>query len=101
MSTIAERVAAGVAWLDENRPDWWLDVDLDKLVLSSPCRCVLGQLYGEYEDAPIVDVNTDDEVAVAHGFNAGGHDHPAGPFAEFAALESEWRRVITERRAAA
>jgi len=48
MSTIAERVAAGAAFLDEHDPDWWRAdveraIDLDKLSLSDPSRCVLGQ----------------------------------------------------------
>jgi hypothetical protein len=96
VSTIEERVARGAAWLDEQEPGWARQVDLARLALSSPCRCVLGQLYGEYMDAPLVDV-FGNVAGVEHGFNAGGIDTEA----EFVALEARWRRVITERRAAA
>lgn len=48
MTTIAERVAAGAAFLDEHDPDWWRPdaeraIDLSTLRLSSPRSCVLGQ----------------------------------------------------------
>ena len=48
MSTIAERVAAGAAFLDEHDPDWWRAdaeraIDLDTLYQGSSHRCVLGQ----------------------------------------------------------
>ena len=100
MSTISERVARGVAWLDGVLPDWWRMVDLGQLVLSSPCRCVLGQLYGDYMDSPLVDEHGD-EAGVDRGFNASGAEWTDQTYSEFEALEREWRRVITERRAAA
>lgn len=94
MSTISERVQRGAAWLDTERPGWAGEIDLGQLILSSPCRCVLGQLYGDYVDAPLVDEHGD-QAGVEHGFNA------ALTGTEYDALEAEWRRVITERRAAA
>jgi cytochrome P450 len=98
VSTISERVARGVAWLDENRPAWDREIDLGRLVLSSPCRCVLGQLYGDYSDAPI-DARLDG-YDVQRGFNSSGRTYGERDN-DFDALEAEWRRVITERRAAA
>jgi hypothetical protein len=98
VSTISERVARGVAWLDDNVLGWQNRIDVGQLILSSPCRCVLGQLFGEYMDAPLVDEGGD--VAGAdYGFNAYGHSPERD--AEYVDLEVEWRRVITERRAAA
>jgi hypothetical protein len=46
--TIAERVAAGAAFLDEHDPDWWREdadqaVDLGALNLAHGDRCILGQ----------------------------------------------------------
>ena len=92
MSTIEERVARGAAWLDSELPGWVAEIDLNRLVLSSPCRCICGQLYGEYADRPDAIWHTDAE----HGFNVFSDDP-----SEWGALEDEWRRVITERRAAA
>lgn len=95
---IEERVARGVGWLDANRTDWWDAIDLNWFILSSPCRCVLGQLYGDYMDSPLVEEHGD-EAGVERGFNAGGGEWKDATFAEFEALEREWRRVIAERRA--
>jgi hypothetical protein len=93
VSTIAERVARGVAWLDEKRPGWADEIDLTELVLSSPCRCILGQLYGDFDKVSV-------RGPMAKGFNAYGGDDQS-LYDQFEALEREWRRVITERRAAA
>ncbi len=100
MSTIAERVARGAGWLDSALPGWHREIDLNRLILSSPCRCVLGQLWGDYADSPLVDEHGD-QAGVDRGFYAGGEDGRVGPLTEFAELQVEWRRVITERRAAA
>jgi hypothetical protein len=48
MTTIAERVAAGAAFLDEHDPGWWRAdvpnaIHLDTLDLGSERSCVLGQ----------------------------------------------------------
>ncbi len=48
MNTIAERVAAGAAFLDEHDPDWWKAdvpnaIDLDGLDLGDGEICILGQ----------------------------------------------------------
>lgn len=102
MTSISERVARGVEWLDVNRPGWVDAIDLERLLLSSPCDCVLGQIDGNYftviwSDDP----NRPDGKAC--GFNArdaydcGGDDAQQ---AECHELEDEWRRVITSRREA-
>ncbi len=36
MATIAQRVAAGAALLDEKRPGWWRRIDLDTLDIPEP-----------------------------------------------------------------
>ena len=53
MSTEAERVAAGAAYLNEREPGWLQRIDLDRLDLKAPCRCVLGQLA---MDLPAMDL---------------------------------------------
>lgn len=45
--TPQERVALGVAWLDEKCPDWRTRIDPMTLNLESPLRCVLGQVFAE------------------------------------------------------
>jgi hypothetical protein len=103
-STVAERVAAGAAWLDEHEPGWETLMNVLDLDMSVGCRCVLGQLYAaaaedsNWEDGfshgvAAHDISSDQCIAL--GFDT----HPLGPVNEFAALTAEWRRVITARRA--
>ncbi len=110
-TTIAERVAAGVAWLDEHDPGWWRTdapedptrgrdaqpIDLGRLSLSSPCGCILGHRWGHYAnallDAPL------DAPPWRMGFDAAAQVYPDRRV-EYRHLTAEWRRVIRERREA-
>ena len=48
---VRARVAAGIALLDQHGPpDWRKQIDLNKLHIALPTFCVLGQLYGHYEE---------------------------------------------------
>jgi hypothetical protein len=112
VSTISERVARGVALLDEHVPNWLETFDLSRFSLRSGCNCVIGQLWtaaGNHSDwdddqfdsaiaAGWLDLDFD--AAEQHGFYAGSpqdFEH----FAEYRELQAEWVRVITERRAVA
>lgn len=99
--SVAERVAAGAAWLDQNRPGWDDRIDLTRLILSSPCQCILGQLDGDYDQVPEIASGEIDPLAL--GFNADPRSAGTGRWSErvvddFLALESEWKRVINVRR---
>lgn len=48
MATVEERVAKGVALLDDKRPGWRSEINTDILVMSDSRDCLLGQLYGDY-----------------------------------------------------
>ena len=96
MTTITERVAAGAAFLDEHDYRWFRHVDVASLRLEDCFSCVLGQLTGRYRDG-LDQFGLDAARAVDLGFAELGFlvadcDYPA--------LTAEWKRVITERRAA-
>jgi hypothetical protein len=92
VTSIDERVAAGAAWLDANRPGWWQRINLDTLDLGDPCECVLGQEDGNYWDtAP----DLGDDAAVL-GFNT--RPWCRDPGQELAGLEGAWRTLIQARR---
>lgn len=55
MSTVQERVALGVALLNERRPNWRSQVDIDVLEMNDRSWCIIGQVFG---------VNPDDWSAV-------------------------------------
>lgn len=92
MSTISERVQRGTEWLDRYQPGWIDRVHVERLEMASVCRCVLGQIFGDFYAAPI-----DFKQAASLGFDAS----PDDTMHDWVELGGEWRRVITERRAAA
>jgi hypothetical protein len=96
VSTIEERVARGAAYLDATENDWLTRIDLGRLNLLIGVDCIWGQLVGGYSLRP---KEVDD--GEAFGFNA-DYRQPEDTWVEAVnELEAEWRRVITERRAAA
>lgn len=105
MSTVTERVERGAALLDEKRPGWWQRIDLGRLDLAENCDCILGQLDGDYSPSTNGLGLTNPEAA-GHGFNATGAPLPADAWdvlservdAEYDALTTAWRDLITMRR---
>jgi hypothetical protein len=108
---IPERVARGVALLDEKCPGWDQKINVKALDIEDPANCVIGQVY---KDSGIVgafgigatnlvgkkaygnDINA--PVLIEHGFS--GTRRP-GDDNEFDALTAAWKRAIRARRAAA
>jgi hypothetical protein len=129
MTTIAERIAAGAAFLDEHDPEWWRadverPIDLGLLDLAEPESCVLGQRCPVSVLATYAGVSPDDEDALSYeafksysayvlhlsGLSVGqSMDWAAARgftvgYADdhtWPALTAGWTRVITGRRAAA
>lgn len=71
MSTIAERVAAGAAFLDEHDPGWWKpdverSIDLGTLALSEPADCILGQRCPVGVLAEFCHLDPGDEDGLSH-----------------------------------
>jgi hypothetical protein len=113
VSAVAERVAAGAAFLDEHDPEWWRAdveraIDLETLDIRSDNLCLLGQrcpleasptrsAYNQFATllSGVGNIWSVDLWARPFGFQA---DAPGG--AGFDDLTDEWKRVITGRRAA-
>jgi hypothetical protein len=92
MSTIAERVAAGAAWLDEHEPGWRQRIDRDKLDLGNCVRCIGGQLAGIYV-AFLRRHDLTAGAAVPLGFNLPGIGE------DYDELTATWRQLIATGRA--
>jgi hypothetical protein len=99
---VAERVAAGVALLDQHQPGWAAQVN--PAALDMRCRlqaaCVLCQLAGTDKLASLVDelggpiIQPDaHQWAVAHGLEP---DEPDD--ADYAALTVAWQALLVARR---
>jgi hypothetical protein len=112
--SIAERVAAGVKYLDENVHDWLDKIELTELDMASDCSCVIGQVIGMYDmvldehpffdKAPVRLISMEEGARL--GFDSTGRaatrdDSGDTQYAEeFAALQYEWKRAIRARREA-
>lgn len=103
MTTIAERVAAGAAFLDEHEPGWDQRIDLGRLDIAAGCSCILGQLHGDYgvglSDSGVIDVDVPGYhlPEEAYGFVWIGID---SEITEIRDLTAEWKRLIAARQAA-
>lgn len=99
MASVAERVAAGMAFLEERRPYAAGEINLNWLDIRDCFDCALGQLYGSFDmgrEALGLSVLAADEMGFTCASTADASD--AAGDDEFAELTAEWRRVITARR---
>lgn len=87
---VQERVARGATLLDEHEPGWELKIDLGTLALESCYQCVLGQLFGHFDEG-VEELFLDKPMgsSVGYGF--------CGPLDGYDRLNDEWTRVIKER----
>lgn len=76
--TLAERVAAGAAWLDEHQPGWDHLIDLGRLDMSDGCLCVLGQVYESAARAANDKADADAQAAEDCGFEPDWPDYTDG-----------------------
>lgn len=88
------RVARGAEFLDGHFPGWTRRIRLARLRIGSCFDCVLGQMFGAYDEAktrvigPMLPGGTDvEEWVYEHGFVGGT-----------ASLKAAWVREITGRR---
>lgn len=116
MNGITERVERGAALLDDKRPGWWQQIDLDTLDVRAKCDCVLGQVaaapgdfrYDRYVHGLDI-VRLDGWQAPHYGFDydvrineeACCEENERAIIAAYAALTQAWRDLILARRAAA
>jgi hypothetical protein len=100
----AYEVAAGAAWLDENRPGWVSRIDLDELDMRDNWSCILGQ---EWMATACPVWRTPFHMALqewpglegeAMGFDVSGYVDDIE--SDFEGLTEVWRELIKERRAA-
>lgn len=97
--TVAERVANGVKLLDAKIGCWVDLVDLDELSLASSYSCVIGQLYGDFGEGVQQLGITRKAQRLGFEVDLDGWNEPFG--VAYRELDTEWRRVILERRAVA
>ena len=101
LSLIHGRVAAGVAWLEDRDPDWFMKEDVERLNIEIQCDCVLGQWddSGDYDRA-LKNHDLSPAEAVRLGFLGPVWPRQTGPAGYWDALQAEWVRVIRAKQAA-
>lgn len=92
--SIEERVARGAAWLDETLPGWERRIDLAQLNLANACRCVLGQISGDYWSAPWPRTEMDNRH---YGFVCGAPPEDQTISEAYSELDEAWISLIKER----
>ena len=92
-------VRRGVAWLSAIRPRWYREINLERLDLATCDDCVLGQLFGDYNDAEQI-FGSDATQLGALGMNIDYRfDQPhADETQEFNRLTALWKRAIRRLR---
>ena len=66
---LAKRVAQGAALLDQEKPNWFEEINLGKLEMGSCKDCILGQLYSNYDEgADVLFGQWSVEKNNSHGF---------------------------------
>lgn len=101
-------VDRGAAWLDEYEPYWWKHIELATFDISSPCRCVLGQVYAieasaescysdgfEYACGKLFKQASDDDINM--GFDVTGEGDEEDMMTEYSSLQGMWIEKINER----
>lgn len=103
MSTVAQRVAAGVEWLDANYPDWRDNVTLEYFDIQDSSKCVLGQLFESEafdEDGYWYAIHRGYVEDVEElGFDGQDYDSNGeyiGLLIDYEFLQEEWTRVLSD-----
>jgi hypothetical protein len=93
-------VEAGAFYLDEHHPGWFEKINLDTLDLSKQCRCVLGQLYRDY-DRGLIEAKIADSVAPLFSNACALRAIRLGFFSfgtkKYDKLTNAWKRAILDR----
>jgi hypothetical protein len=107
---ILMRVLQGVILLDEARPGWENEIDVDRLAMDSTTRDILGQLWGSFTEGFLMAIDhRSSQVlysASAHGFTLYDDEQnfekdPIGTQMRFSELTDLWREVIRVKRSLA
>lgn len=67
MSEARRNVLSAISVLDEKRPGWENEIDLDRLDVADPKHCILGQLYGGFAKG-LLKLKVVDLGNIANGF---------------------------------
>lgn len=94
------RVARGAAHLDRVRPNWFTEIDEGTLEMSNCCRCIIGQLTGNfYRGLAMLDF-PDDVTTTEYGVAVRPPAAPGTLDRVWRPLQDAWIEAIADRRLA-
>lgn len=109
--TPGQRVHRGAAWLDVSNPGWVDRIDFDNLYMADTEWCILGQLYGTFDNHPLMqEICPSKDCASGtcpatlwagdHGFDHIASDlfSPTDRDADYRTLTQLWKALIELRR---
>ncbi len=99
--SISERVQNGVNLLNDYAGDWFWMVNLDLLDITSPEECILGQLFGSFQNGTRdLGFSYDQYTQSLNGFEMVDSEYRSEHVASIQAqIEDEWRIAISALRA--
>ena len=99
------QIGCGLKWLDENYPNWYEKVDTEKLQMETRALDILGYLYGNCDESPLVkDFEekswTRERIINRLGFYGFAVSHKSTFDADehYKVLTDIWKKEILERR---
>lgn len=94
-----DRVARGAALLDEQVPGWERRIDPDRLDVTSACGCILGQVFGSYDDGcrQLQLGVTDDELFEVDTLEAARHGFETYGLSLYVDLQDAWDNMLATR----
>ena len=84
MSAQTVTVTRGIALLDEHLPGWQDEIDWDDLEMDTCEKCILGQIFGDYQKGLRL-LGLEGDRGTRYGFNTEG---------SWDKLTNLWRRMV-------
>lgn len=96
---LADRVHKGAKLLDFFRPNWYNEIDLSQFELACPGFCILGQIFGNFNDVKKALPIDMQEYGFTHLWLPDVDDNEKDDAKyQWKFLEEEWVKQIWERR---
>lgn len=102
IETMVARVNRGSALLDEKKPGWNFDVVPERLDMTSTSLCIVGQVYGDYDEyvGPLFGYDgygESEQDAIEHGFITPHEQDEESDYVPWALMDRVWSYLLEAR----
>ena len=81
-----KKIKNGIQYLNQNYPNWLHKISVDKLIMNSGCRCIMGQLLGHFHTGTL-DIGLDKMEELGFYLSGDNAHH-------YMELTQEWKEEI-------